>query len=64
MHDHGKSDSPVVPAKLPNNDGVPDDFIVGFQHREDAVRTPSGFSPSYATGSRGSGWSCTRVRPS
>ena len=23
MHDHGKSDSPVVPAKLPNNAGSP-----------------------------------------
>jgi RNA-directed DNA polymerase len=36
-----------------------DDFIVGFEHREDAER----FLAGCAAGSRSSGWSCTQIRP-
>ena len=35
-----------------------DDFIVGFEHEDDARR----FLASFASGSRSSGWSCTRTR--
>ena len=36
-----------------------DDFIAGFEYREDAER----FLDGCAAGSRSPGWSCTRTRP-
>ena len=36
-----------------------DDFIVGFEYREDAER----FRDELGGRSRSSGWSCTRIRP-
>ena len=37
-----------------------DDFIVGFEHEQDARAVPG---RATRTGSRSSGWSCTRTRP-
>jgi RNA-directed DNA polymerase len=36
-----------------------DDFVVGFEDEQDARR----FLAELRSGSRGSGWSCTRTRP-